>query len=153
MKGLEKDGGFMRRAGRVIVPLLGLLFLVPVAADAQYFGRNKVQYDDFEFRVLPTSHFDIHFYGDSEAVVEDLARMSERWYERFARLFQHEFDEPKPLIFYADHPDFQQTNTVSGMLSEGVGGLAESLKNRVVMPISSSYASTDHVLGHEIVHA
>jgi hypothetical protein len=37
--------------------------------------------------------------------------MSERWYERLARLFQHEFEERKPLIFYADHPDFQQTNT------------------------------------------
>jgi len=33
-----------------------------VSASAQYFGSNKVQYDRFEFQVLPTSHFDIYYY-------------------------------------------------------------------------------------------
>ena len=139
--------------GRWLVPALAFIFLLPVAADAQYFGRNKVQYDDFDFRIVTTPHFDIHYYSDQEEVIEDLSRMSERWYERLARLFQHEFEARKPLIFYADHPDFQQTNTIGGMIGEGTGGVTEGLKNRVVMPISSSYASTDHVLGHELVHA
>jgi hypothetical protein len=133
--------------------LLVAIFLVPLPADAQYFGRNKVQYDNFDFRVLTTPNFEIYYYDKNRAVVDDLARMSERWYERLARLFQHEFEERKPLIFYADHPDFQQTNTIGGAISEGVGGVTESLKNRVVMPIAGSYAQTDHVLGHELVHA
>jgi hypothetical protein len=132
---------------------LALAMLVPIPAEAQYFGRNKVQYDNFDFRVLTTPHFEIYYYDKNRAVVDDLARMSERWYERLARLFQHEFEERKPIIFYADHPDFQQTNTIGGALSEGVGGVTESLKNRVVMPIGSTYGATDHVLGHELVHA
>ncbi|TVP57984.1 MAG: peptidase S9 [Gemmatimonadales bacterium] len=143
----------IHRLGRWLVPVLGLIFLLPATADAQYFGRNKVQYDDFDFRVLTTPHFDIHYYSAQREAIEDLSRMSERWYERLARLFQHEFEARKPLIFYADHPDFQQTNTIGGMVGEGTGGVTEGLKNRVVMPISSSYASTDHVLGHELVHA
>lgn len=142
-----------RTLGRWLVPAIGLIFLLPASADAQYFGRNKVQYDDFDFRVLTTPHFDIHYYPEQREAIEDLSRLSERWYERLARLFQHEFEVRKPLIFYADHPDFQQTNTVGGAIGEGTGGLTEGLKNRVVMPISSSYGSTDHVLGHELVHA
>lgn len=133
--------------------LLALLFALPVPADAQYFGRNKVQYDDFDFRVLATPHFDIHYYPAKREAIEDVSRMSERWYERLARIFQHEFAERKPLIFYADHPDFQQTNTVGAMIGEGTGGVAESLKNRVILPLAGSYADTDHVLGHELVHA
>jgi hypothetical protein len=133
--------------------LIGVLLLLPPALDAQYFGRNKVQYDDFQFQILTTPHFLIHYYPEKEGAAEDLARMSERWYERLARLFQHEFEDRKPLIFYANHPDFQQTNTVRGQIGEGTGGVTESFKNRVVMPISSSYGSTDHVLGHELVHA
>jgi Tol biopolymer transport system component len=133
--------------------LLTGLFLLPMPADAQYFGRNKVQYDEFQFRVLPTPHFDIHYYGEKEEAIQDVSRMAERWYERLARLFQHEFVDRKPLIFYADHPDFQQTNTIGGMIGEGVGGVTESLKNRVIMPLAGSYADTDHVLGHELVHA
>jgi hypothetical protein len=136
-----------------ILFLAGALFAHPGRAEAQYFGRNKVQYDRFEFQVLTTPHFEIYYYDKNRAAAEDLARMSERWYERLARVFQHEFEERKPLIFYADHPDFQQTNTIGGAISEGVGGVTESLKNRVVMPIGSTYAATDHVLGHELVHA
>ncbi len=42
---------------------------------------------------------------------------------------------------------------MSGRLSEGTGGVTESLKNRVIMPLTGSYGATDHVLGHELVHA
>ncbi|MEE2668994.1 MAG: peptidase S9 [Gemmatimonadota bacterium] len=129
------------------------LVALPDPAFGQYFGRNKVQYETFDFKILNTPHFEIHFYPEEGEAVEDAARMGERWYERFARLFQHEFERPKPLILYADHPDFQQTNTLSGQLSEGIGGVTESLKNRVIMPLTGSYAATDHVLGHELVHA
>ncbi|MSR23211.1 MAG: peptidase S9 [Gemmatimonadetes bacterium] len=133
--------------------LLGLFLADPARVEAQYFGKNKVQYDQFDTRILTTPHFDIHFYTGMESTVEDVSRMSERWYERLARLFQHEFAERKPIIFYADSPDFQQTNTVSGQIGEGTGGVTEALKNRVILPFAGSYASTDHVLGHELVHA
>jgi Tol biopolymer transport system component len=133
--------------------LLSLLAVIATPVSAQYFGRNKVQYESFDFSILKTSHFDIHFYPEEYDAVIDAARMGERWYERLARTFQHEFEASKPVIFYADHPDFQQTNTLSGFISEGTGGVTESLKNRVIMPLGESYAATDHVLGHELVHA
>jgi Tol biopolymer transport system component len=124
----------------------------PTPASAQ-FGRNKVQYDRFEFQVFQSEHFDWHFYPEAAEAVGDAVRMGERWYERFARTFQHEFEDRKPIILYADHPDFQQTNTLSGFIGEGTGGVTESLKNRVIMPLTGSYWDTDHVLGHELVHA
>ncbi|MEX2467818.1 MAG: peptidase S9 [Gemmatimonadota bacterium] len=140
--------------------LLALAFLassaavaLPAEVSGQYFGRNKVQFEDFEFKTLRTDNFDIFFYGDDPEPIEDAARMAERWYERFARTFQHEFEQSKPLILYRDHPDFQQTNTLSGSIGEGTGGVTESLKNRVIMPLTGSYWDTDHVLGHELVHA
>ncbi len=132
---------------------MAFLCLLPLPVSAQYFGRNKVQYESFDFEILRTDHFDIHFYPSEDEAVIDAARMGERWYERFARTFQHEFETTKPIILYADHPDFQQTNTLSGFISEGTGGVTESLKNRVIMPLGESYAATDHVLGHELVHA
>jgi Tol biopolymer transport system component len=133
-----------------------LLIALAVAIDAapvsgQYFGRQKVQYEVFDWRILDTERFEIHFYPEMETVTHDAARMSQRWYSRLSRIFQHEF-ERKPIIFYADHPDFQQTNTTFGMLSEGTGGFTEALRNRVVMPFTGSYFDNDHVIGHELVH-
>ncbi len=153
MKGNGILGTTLIRALGLALLAATLQTLVPDAASAQYFGRNKVQYDDFEFRVLDTDHFDFHYYPVEEEAVEDAARMGERWYERLARTFQHEFEQSKPVILYANHPDFQQTNTLSGFISEGTGGVTESLKNRVIMPLGASYWDTDHVLGHELVHA
>lgn len=153
-------GKMGRNSARTLVRLLaatagiwGLVLALPTPGAAQYFGRNKVQYEEFDFKVLTTANWEIHYYPDAEAPVEDIARMAERWYERFARAFQHEFDRRKPLVIYADHPDFQQTNTLRGAIGQGTGGVTESLKNRVIMPLTASYRETDRILGHELVHA
>ena len=134
--------------------LLAAALLGAVPASAQSFGRNQVKYEDFDFKVLNTTHWDLYFYTEEAEAMKDFARMSERWYERFARSFQHEFEHSKPIIVYADHPDFEQTSTLpASELDQGIGGVTEPVKNRVIMPMTGSYRDTDHVLGHELVHA
>src|SRR5688572_16085247 len=123
------------------------------AADAQYFGRNKVQYEDFDFKVKSTQHFDIYFYPEEEAAVELAARMAERWYARLSKLLRHELSGRQPLILYAAPPHFRQTNALSGEVGEGTGGVTEMFKRRIILPFAGGLAETDHVLGHELVHA
>jgi Tol biopolymer transport system component len=122
-------------------------------AAAQYFGRNKVQYKDFKFDVLKTAHFDVYFYPEEREAAEQGAQMAERWYARFARIFEHQLSGRQPLILYASHPDFEQTNAIPGELGEGTGGVTEPLKRRIVLPLGGPLAESDHVIGHELVHA
>ncbi|MGH7458236.1 MAG: BamA/TamA family outer membrane protein [Longimicrobiaceae bacterium] len=126
---------------------------VAAPLDAQYFGKNKVQYRTFDFQVLRTPSFDVYYYPEEEAAAKDAARMAERWYERLSELLDYRFDERQPLILYASHPDFQQTNVTPSAIGEGTGGFTEAFKQRVVLPLTGSYSSTDHVVGHELVHA
>jgi hypothetical protein len=139
------------RGGAATCLVFAVLLAHAAPVSAQYFGRQKVQYERFDWRVMETERFDIHFYPAMQAATTDAARMSERWYARLATAFEHNFDK-KPLIFYADHPDFQQTNTTYSMLTEGTGGFTESTRNRVVMPFTGVYHENDHVIGHELVH-
>ena len=136
----------------VVVLLLWSLGMT-LPTSAQYFGRNKVQHDDFDFRSFQTEHFDIFYYPEFEQAARDAGRMAERWYRRHSRTFLRDFRERKPIIFYANDTDFQQTNIIRGNIGQGVGGVTESLKERVVMPMTGVYADTDHVLGHELVHS
>jgi WD40 repeat protein len=122
-------------------------------ASAQYFGRNKVQYESFDFKVLKTEHFDIHYYPEAREAVEQAGRMAERWYARLSRIFNHELSGRQTVILYADHPDFEQTTALTGSIDEATGGVTEAFKRRVVLPMAGSLAETDHVLGHELVHA
>jgi len=136
-------------AAALFVAICGL----SAPAAAQYFGRNKVQYKTFDFQVLKTEHFDIYFYPSERAGIDIAARMAERWNVRLERLLQHRLRGRQPLILYGSHVDFEQTNVIGGELSEGTGGVTESLRRRIVLPLGGPLADTDHVIGHELVHA
>ncbi len=139
-------------AASFVVLLVGVGPLATTAA-GQYFGRNKVQYENFQFKVLKTEHFDIHYYPEAREAVDQSARMAERWYARLSRLFNHELSSRQTIILYADHPDFEQTTAIGGQIDEATGGVTEAFKRRIVLPMAGSLAETDHVLGHELVHA
>jgi Tol biopolymer transport system component len=140
-----------RTALRLAIALLAFA-LLPWGASAQYFGRNKVQYENFDWKILKTEHFDIHFYPQEETAVREGARLAERWYDRLSSVFGREFTERKSIILYADQSDFQQTTVVGGLIGEGTGGVTEGLRTRVVLPFTGNFEDTDHVLGHELVH-
>lgn len=120
---------------------------------AQYFGRNKPGYRKFQFNIVQTPNFEIYHYLTNDSLLNVISQWSEKWYQAHQKVFKDTFDIQNPIILYNDHADFQQTNTVEGLIGTGTGGVTESLKNRVVMPVASTLAQTDHVLGHELVHA
>jgi Tol biopolymer transport system component len=137
---------------RRIAPALLLLLLgLPGALSAQYFGRNKVQYTNFDFKVIQTEHFDVYFYERERVAAMDAARMAERSYARLSKVLNHEFRERKPIILYASHSDFMQTNATQ-VGGEGTGGVTDFARNRAVMPFTGSYSDFEHVLMHEMVH-
>jgi Tol biopolymer transport system component len=138
----------------VRLAVLGLLLVgFSTSASAQYFGRNKVQYRTFDFQILKTENFDIYYYQDEAEAAVLVSRMAERWYSRLSRFFGHQLRGRQVLILYAVSAHFRQTNAIEGLIGEGTGGVTEGLRRRIVLPVSGSLADTDHVLGHEIVHA
>jgi Tol biopolymer transport system component len=139
----------LRRAA----PALLCFLLAPGLLSAQYFGRNKVQYSSFDFKVIQTEHFDVYYYEQERVAAMDAARMAERGYARLSKILNHDFRERKPIILYASHSDFQQTNALGGQgPGEGTGGVTDFQRNRAVQPFTGSYAEFEHVLQHEMVH-
>ncbi len=124
-----------------------------MSAGAQTFGRNKVHYDALDFRVLETAHFNVHYYPAEHDAAVQAARLAERWYVRLSAALHDEFSERQPIVLYASHAQFAQTNVVPGLVSDGVGGVTDQGRGRVVLPFAAGLGETDHVLGHEIVHA
>src|SRR2546428_9354162 len=94
------------------------LIATPVRGVAQYFGQNKVQYRNFKFQSIQTEHLDIYYYPDERVGALDAARMAERAYARLSRILHHQFQSRTPIILYASHSDFQQTNVVDAPSEE-----------------------------------
>lgn len=117
------------------------------------FGKNKVHYKDFKWATLKTSHFKIYFYQGQEQLARNTEKMAERAYQYLSETLNHQFSKKIPLIIYASSDDFQQTEIITGFVGEGIGGVTESLKGRIVIPFLGSYRNFNHVLIHELVHA
>lgn len=136
-----------------------LLWLLPAflmalpTLQAQYFGRNKPRYQKLDFKVTETEHFTLYDYLNNPEKERELATAAETWYQLHQKVLGDSIRFKNPLIIYNDHAGFQQTNAIQGDISVGTGGVTEGLRNRVVFPVAMTNQQTNHVLGHELVHA
>ena len=137
------------------IKFLGLVLTLAFfqISNAQYFGKNKVKYKQFEYKVVESKTFDTYHYLEKDSLIIGIVKDAEKWRVRHETVFKDSFDYKVPIILYNNHGDFQQTSVISGLIGTGTGGVTEGLKNRVLFPITPSYTQTDHVLGHELVHA
>lgn len=111
-----------------------------------------MQYEDFDWKVLRTRHFNIYYYGEMETIAEIGAYYAEEIYDELKVKLNHVVTRKIPLIFYNTSIHFQQTNITPGLIPEGVGGFFEFLKGRVVLPSTGSLKEFRHVIRHELVH-
>lgn len=130
-----------------------LLILTADIICAQQFGRNKPHYTAFDFKVTKSPHFELYHYLKKNSGAETFLGTAEKWYEYESTLFRDTFPEKNPIVLYGNHADFQQTTAIMGTIGVGTGGVTEALKNRVVLPLMELNSQTNHVLGHELVHA
>lgn len=149
----------MHRRSRLV--LLAALVLVAAGIGAPVgparaqglFGKNKVQYDHLEWQVLRTEHVEVYFYPAEEELARTLAAIAESTCVEFDATFRMRPRRRIPILTYASHQAFQQTNATPGFISEGTGGLTELIKGRVLIPHTGSHHRLVWVTRHELVHA
>jgi hypothetical protein len=137
----------------VLAALLAVTPARPLPAQTVPFGKNKIQYRGFEWRVLPGPHLDVYYYPEEEEVARLALAWGEESYAFLERKFQHHPFRRIPLIVYASDQHFEQTNVFPGFIPEGVLGFTEYLKRRVALPFRGDYAQFRSTLRHELVHA
>ena len=132
--------------------LAAIMFLFAAELFAQ-FGRNRVQYKEYDWYYIQTKHFDIYFSPEGEIAAEFTAHAAEEALEQLQTDLDYQINNRIALIVYNSHNDFQETNTTDGYLSQGIGGFTEPFKNRVVFPFEGGFQKFRHVIHHELVHA
>ncbi len=130
-----------------------ILLLSSVFLSAYYYGQNKVQPVKEEWSVIQSMHFDIYYPKGMDEFGKNAVLMAEDAYYYLKDDFKSPLVIRFPIIFYETHAQFQTTNVIYPLLSEGVGGFTESLQNRVVIPFDGSYKKLEEVLTHELTHA
>jgi len=142
---------------RTAAKFICLFLLLTPATDAlaqfgYHFGRNKIQYENFDWQVMRTEHFDIYYYPEMQELAEHGASFAEEAYSELQHKFSFSLNHRVPLIFYSSNLHFKQTNVTSGFIPDGVGGFFEFLKGRVVIPANGNLHRFRRVIRHELVH-
>jgi hypothetical protein len=135
------------------VLLFAIIMLLAFNISAYNFGKNKIQADGIAWSVLETMHFDIYYQKGEDDFGRAAALMAEEAYYHIRNDMSNPIRHRIPIIFYKSRQDFETTNVIYPLLSEGVGGFTESAKNRIAVPFSGSYKALEEVLIHELTHA
>ncbi len=138
---------------RLLFFVLITAFFVPRLCFAQLFGKNSVQYTNFDWHYIQSKHFDVYFYPGSDRVAEFVADIAESSYVSISNSWDYKLKARIVIVVYKSHNDFGQTNLNLGPPEESVGGFTEFFKNRVVIPYEGSYEQLRHVTHHELTHA
>ncbi len=130
-----------------------IIFILLCGSQAWGFGKNKVQYEQLQWNYITTPHFYIYNHQKDEV----LPRISTVWIENACSSLQNQFNfirkDRLPLIIYGTPNFFSQTNIITEIIPEEVGGFTELFKTRIAIPFNGSYTELRHVLHHELVHA
>lgn len=117
------------------------------------FGQNKVQYKVFDWKYLQSQHFDIYFNQGGEYIAQFTAVAAESSLVSLENNIGYGIKNRIPILVFNSHNEFQQNNAVDEYLSEGIGGVTELFKNRIVVPFEGDYDKFRHVIHHELLHA
>ncbi|GAB1370072.1 basic secretory protein-like protein [Candidatus Kapaibacterium sp.] len=117
------------------------------------FGKNKVQYEKFDWKYVQTVNFDVYYNDGFKYLGDYTATVCERSLTSIQKTLNHKMSSRVAVIVYGAHNEFQQTNVIMQFMPEGVGGVTELFKNRVVVPFQGNWAQLDHVIHHELGHA
>lgn len=137
---------------KIVLTLTVILFLQAVAVAQFYFGKNKIQYTPFVWKVLTTAHFKIYFYDHEGEIAEIAAAAAEESYAVLSDKFNQHIFRKIPLIIYSAPTFFAQTNVAPSLLPEEVAGFTEFYKGRMVVPFNGSVGDFRRVIRHELVH-
>ena len=67
------------------------------------FGKNKLQYTNFEWRFIQSKHFDVYYYPGAEKLAEFTAEVAEDAYLQLKRDYSYEIKQRIVLVIYKSH--------------------------------------------------
>lgn len=130
-----------------------LLTLVSLAVPAEgQFGKNRIQYRDFEWKIYRSPHFDVYYYTAEEHLLQNTVSLAESAYDELSRTFDYQIQDPTPLIVYSTHSAFQQNNIILNGVPEGAQAFATPSRFRMVLPLDMPDGQLLALIKHELTH-
>src|SRR5574338_619882 len=146
----------LRSAGAVGLAVLllsaGATELFAQTPFVPYFGKNRVRYNNFDWHIYTTDHFEIYYYPELEKHLERVAGYAESAYQQVSADLKHDLAFKVPLVLYKTSSEFQQQNVLPEEMPERMLAFAEPMRDRMVLPIDEPPDQLYRIIAHELTH-
>ena len=107
---------FHLKCGRIILLLL-MLGMLSLPAFSQFynghqmrFGKNRVQFDEFEWYYYRYPQFDTYFYAGGSDMAEMASAIATEMIPQLETFFDHKLEKRMILVMFQNLSDFRQSN-------------------------------------------
>ena len=82
-----------------------------------YFGKNKIRYNNFEWHIYTTDHFEIYYYPEIESHLERVTSYAESAYQQVSSDLKHDLAFKIPLVLFKTQSGTLRRISPCGMMS------------------------------------
>lgn len=128
------------------IAIVGLCFL-PFNGWAQFyngtktdFGKNRVQYDKFEWQYYRFKQFETYFYTGGKELAQYTSKSAGKYIRKYEKLYDFYLQDKIQFIVYNKHSHFKQSNV--GIVDEvsNVGGVNTVIGTKVFVYFNGDHA-------------
>ncbi len=123
------------KAGVQIILFSWILLIFSSHAYAQsaleVFGKNRIQYKNFEWKYISTINFEVYYYQEGNEMAYFAARHAEADFDRIADLLGYTPYSKTKIFIYNSTTDLQQSNVGLNNDAPLVGGQTNFVKSRI----------------------
>jgi hypothetical protein len=139
--------------------LLCLFLGFSIIANAQtvlnqaFYGKNRIQYKKFEWNVLTSQNFELHFYTGGEDIAKMVAGYAEADFTRMTDLVGYSPYNKVKIFVYNSVADLQQSNIGIDAQGYSVGGQTKFFRPEIELAFTGDKASFQKELNRSIASA
>jgi hypothetical protein len=132
--------------------ILAILLVVFGIAEAQFynghqmkFGKNRVQFDNFEWYYFRFERFDTYFIAGSSDVALKTASIANKTISETENFFEHQLKQRIVFVIYQNLSDFRQSNIGlnTGDEQYNIGGVTKVVDNVAFLYVEGDVASLE----------
>ncbi|MDP4588689.1 MAG: hypothetical protein NWS86_10975 [Flavobacteriales bacterium] len=135
---------------RVIILLfIVLLQAIPSALNAQFytgaqqeFGKNRVQYRDFNWLYYPYKQFEVYYYQGGKDLAIYTVQAADQQLIELQELFDYKLDDQIEIVVYNKMSEFRQSNVgITSEIESNIGGSTRIVGSKVFLYFTGDYQS------------
>lgn len=107
------------------------------------FGKNRVQYKDFDWFYYKSYHFDTYYYKNGKELAAVVGKMAEQNLPLLENVLDYQLENRIQIIAYNKASDVQQTNLGLTQDQQNTGGLTKLIGNKLFVYYNGDYADLE----------